>query len=57
MSFLDGILGKLAKEHGIDEGKLKEIEELIGSVEPADIAKKVGIPEEVVEKLVKHLGK
>lgn len=60
MSFLDGILGKLAAEHGIDESKMSQIKELVEKMDTADIAsiaEKVGIPEAIVEKVVGSLKK
>lgn len=60
MSFLEGVLGKIAEEHGIDEEKMKQIHQLVDKVDAADIADiagKVGIPETAVEKIITHLKK
>lgn len=57
MSFLDGILGKLAEEHGIDEAKMAQIKDMAGKVDVAEIAEKAGIPQEVAEKLAGALKK
>lgn len=57
MSFLDGIVGKLAEEHGIDESKMDQIKEMAGKMDVAEIAEKMGIPEGVAEKLAGALKK
>lgn len=60
MSFLDEIVGKVAKEHGIDEEKIQMIREILEKVDTADIAeiaRKVGVPEAVVKKVAEGLIK
>lgn len=57
MSFLNGVLGKLAEEHGIDEAKMNQIKEMAGKVDVGEIAEKVGIPKEAAEKLSEFLSK
>lgn len=55
MSFLDGVFGKLAEEHGIDEEKMGKIKEMVANGTLEEGAEKLGIPKEVVDKVAGFL--